>query len=260
MLMRQARLHPSARAVALGITLLGLVAGASAQDTFSSISSVYFEMKYQGGVQETDVRNVLDYVQSERATIIHQVGFDSTKKIEVRLYNSVGRFLTGAGVKQPWRGAYYFKNVLHVQPVQALEQRGILESAISYELAMGYLEAARHKGCPQWLQDAYAVYFSGEMKRLSQPVGVRLSAFSDLNQDIQQYPNPPQRDDVHFVLGQTMKFFIDKYGETKVYRLFREFDGMSSVETVFKRVFGEEYHAIERVWAGSVKSSQKVPH
>jgi len=258
--MRQSTLHPSARAVALGITLLSLAAGASAQDTFSTISSVYFDMKYQGGVQEEDVRSLLGYLQGERATIIQQVGFDSTKKIEVRIYNSVGRFLAGAGVKQPWRGAYYFKDVLHVQPVQALEQRGILESAISYELAMAYLEAARHKGCPQWLQDAYAVHFSDEMKRLSQPVGVRLSSFSDLNQDIQQYPNPPQRDDVHYVLGQTMKFFIGKYGELRTYGLFREFDGMTSVETVFKRVFGEEYHGIERAWAGSVKSSKKVPH
>lgn len=258
--MRQATLHRSARAVVLGIMLLSQLEGVRAQDTFSSISSVYFAMKYQGGVQEEDVRSVLDYLQGERATIIREVGLDSAKKIEVRIYNSVGRFLAGAGVKQPWRGAYYLKDVLHVQPVQALEQRGILEPAISYELAMAYLDAARRKGCPQWLQEAYAVYFSGEMKTLSKPLGVNLSSFSDLNQDIQQYPNPPQRADVHFVLGQTMKFFIDKYGEPKAYGLFRAFDGMSSVETVFKRVFGEEYHIIERAWAGSVNSSQKVPH
>ena len=89
---------------------------------------------------------------------------------------------------------------------------------------------------------------------MTPPLGARLTAFSDLNQDIQEYSAPPQREDVHYILSSTMTYFVQKYGEKRAFRLFREFDGQTSVERVFKKVFEDEYLTIEKGWAKYIAS------
>jgi hypothetical protein len=89
---------------------------------------------------------------------------------------------------------------------------------------------------------------------MTPPIGVHLSAFSDLNQDIQEYPNPPQRDDVHYILASTMTFLVQKYGERRAFRVFREFDGVSSVDKVFKKVFGDDLAVVEKAWEKYIAS------
>ena len=225
---------------------------AEAQDAFATINTVYFEFKYQSSVAEPDVRKLVDFLEKERKAIIGKLGIDFSKKTEVRVYGSVGRFLADAGLKLPWRGAYYSRGTLHVQPLQALIQRKIFESTLSYELSNAILESARDKGCPLWLRESFAVYQSGELTNLTPPIGAKLASFSDLNQDIQIYQNPPQRSDIHYMLGQTMIFLVQRYGDRKAFGVFKEFDGNSSVESVFKKYFGEDFTTIEKAWAKSM--------
>jgi hypothetical protein len=237
----------------LGAMLLSVGIGkALAQDSFASINTVYFEIKYQSSVAEADVRKLADYLQEERKAITRKLGFDFNRKIEVRVYGSVGKFLAETGLKLPWRGAYYQRGMLHVQPLQALTQRKIFEPTLSFELSAAILEGAREKGCPQWLREAFAVYQSGELKNLTPPIGAKLASFADLNQDIQVYPNPPQRGDVHYMLGQTMIFLVQRFGDQRAFGVFKQFDGNSSIETIFKKHFGEDYLTIEKAWAKSM--------
>ena len=51
-----------------------------------------------------------------------------------------------------------------------------------------------------------------------------------------------------------MKFFIDTYGQEKAYQLFRDFDGKTPVDGVFKRVLGETYAAVETAWAAHIRA------
>lgn len=242
---------------ACAAVLLGLLvfpAEAPAQGPYATITSAGFDIKYQNGVREDQVRALLEFMVNDRKTITSQLGFGDDRRIEVRVYESVGKFLAEAGLKQPWRGAYYTRGVLHTQPIDALVQRGILEPTISYELAMAILDAAAEKGAPRWLRESYAVYHSGEMATLTPAVGVKVASFSDLEQDIQAYPNPPQRGDVHYLLGLTMEFFIERFGQEKALAVYREFNGMRSIQTVFKTVLQEEYPSVEKAWAGHIQS------
>jgi hypothetical protein len=235
-------------------TLVILPAGMSAQEAFGTISTTNFDVHYANAVPEAEARKVSDYLQGQYDSIIAQLGLEPSKKVDVRIYDSVGRFLAEAGVKKPWRGARFVRGVLHVQPVQALTQRKIFEGTLSYECAGVVLEPVGEKGCPLWLREAYAVYHAGTFRSMTPPLGAKLSSFSDLNQDIHHYPDPPQRDDVQYMLGQTMEFLVKKYGEKKAMSVFRDFDGMKTVETVFRGVFGEEFPAIEKSWAKHLAS------
>lgn len=248
--------HLKVAAGLVGTLFVSLVlrGAALAQETYSTVSTVHIDVKYQRGITEEDAQKVADFMQKEYQFISEQLGLDLKKKLEIRVYDTVGKYLTKTNQRKPWRGAIYWRGVLHVQPVEALETRKIFEQALLYELALAVLDQTSGKGCPRWLQESYAVYHSGEMTNLTMPIGTKLSAFSDLDQDIQQYPNPPQRDDVHYILGSTMKFFVEQYGENKAFGVFRVFNGMTPLETVFKKQFKQEFRTIERTWTNFIDS------
>lgn len=227
---------------------------APAQEAFSTISTVHIDLQYQRGVTEEDAKKTADFLQNEYKFISDQVGLDLKKSLEVRVYDTIGKYLSKTNQRKPWRGVIYWRGVLHVQPVDALVTRKIFEQSLSYELSLAILEQTLGRGCPHWLQESYAVYHSGEMANFTPPIGTKLAAFSDLDQDIQQYPNPPQRDDVHYILGATMKFFVEQYGETKAFSVFKVFNGMTSLEDVFKKHFKQEFRTIERTWSNFISS------
>lgn len=230
-----------------------------AQELFSTISTVHIDVQYQRGVTEEDAQKTADFLQNEYKFISDEVGLDLKKKLEVRIYDTIGKYLSKTNQRKPWRGAIYWRGVVHMQPVGALETRKIFEQALSYELALAILGQTSGKGCPHWLQESYAVYHSGEMANYTPPIGTKLAAFSDLDQDIQQYPNPPQRNDVHYILGATMKFFVDQYGEAKAFGVFKVFNGMTSLEDVFKKHFKQEFRTIERTWTNFIFSQTESP-
>jgi len=228
------------------------------QDVFSTVSTVHIDVSYQRGITEDAAKKVADFLQNEYQFVSNQLGLDLKKKLDVRIYDTVGKYLSKTNQVRSWRGAIYWRGVLHMQPVEALETRNIFEQALSYELSLAVLDQTSGKGCPRWLQESYAVYHSGEIANLTPPIGTKLSAFSDLDQDIQQYPTPPQRDDVHYILGATMKFFVEQYGEAKAFSVFKVFNGMMPLETVFKKQFKQEFMTIERTWANFVESQSEA--
>lgn len=235
----------------LGLFLL-LCSMSVAQEA-GHIATKHFQIYYSRAVAEADVRRMVDFLQRRAGDIQRELGIPMERAVEVRVYESVGRFLSESRLPKAWRGAFFNRGVLHVQPLQALIHRGIFDRALSFELVQAYLEPVVDKGCPRWLREAYAVTFCGELEGLTPPIGAKLSSFSDLNQDIQVYPNPPQRDDVHFVLGHTMAFLERRFGKAKLMSVFREFDGTRGVETVFKKVFEEDYGLIEKAWGKAIR-------
>lgn len=248
-----------ASSVAAAVCLV-LAAGftASAQETFGKISTVHMDVYYQKGVSQEDAQKTADFLQNEYKVISEQLGLDLKQKLEVRIYDSIGKYLSKTNQRRPWRGAIFWRGVLHMQPVDALVARKLFEQSLLYELALAVLDQTSRKGCPRWLQEAYAVYHCGEMANLTPPIGMKLAAFSDLDQDIQQYSNPPQRDDVHYILGTTMKFFVEQYGEAKTFGVFKAFNGMTSVEAIFKKQFNQEFGTIERTWANFIDSQTEA--
>jgi hypothetical protein len=226
----------------------------SAQGTLPSLSTAHFEVKYAGGIPEEDVRKVVDYLEGDYTFLSERLGLTLRKKLEVRIFESVGKYMMEANVKRPWRGAIYQRGVIFIQPVRELVRQRMFERSLSYEVAMAFLEQPGEKGCPRWLRESFAVYHAGETEELSPPIGEKVTAFSDLEQEIQQSPNPPQRDDVHFLLGQTMVFFVKQYGEAKAHSMFKAFDGNTGIDNVFRKTLGVDYATIEKAWAAHIVS------
>ena len=93
------------------------------------------------------------------------------------------------------------------------------------------------------------MYHSGIMADLSPPAGAHATAFVDLDQDLQQFSSTPKRGDVLYVLGRTMQYFVETFGEEKMLQIFRQFNGARSVRSVFKSTFGQDFKTIEQAWS-----------
>jgi hypothetical protein len=223
-----------------------------AQDGFRSLKTVHLDVNYEAGVSEGDARNIADYLQGDYEFLRKKLGIELKKRLEVRIFESPNRFFSESKQRGKWRIATFQHGVLFVQNVRESPEQHKLQQSLSYELALAVLSDAAAGGCPNWLREAFAVYYSGEMTELAAPVGLTLSYFTDLDQNIQQHSDPPRRNDVHYVLGTTMRFFVDTFGDQKAFGVFKAFNGMKSVEDVFASVFGQEFGKIERSWADHI--------
>lgn len=244
-------------AVLASVAALVLATEAAAQPAFSTISTVHIEVHYQRGVPDSHAQRVADYLQADYSYLSDKLGIDLRKRVAVRIYDAVGKYLSETQQVKDWRGAIYWRGQIHMQPVGVLLSKGTLEKDLSYEFALAMLSETANKGCPRWLRESFAVYHSGIMVDLTPPIGSRLASFSDLDQDLQTHQSPPQRDGVLYILGLTMRFFLEKYGEQKTFSVFRAFDGMMSLEEVFKKTFNQELNSVERTWANFVNAQTK---
>jgi hypothetical protein len=206
-------------------------------------------IKYEKGVTESEARQALDIVSRELKSVSNQTGIKYSGKLEVRIYGSAGKFLESTGTRQAWRGSRYVRAVLHVQPVAELIRRNELDRWLGRGVVEAVLTKAGVNGCPIWLREAYAAFHTDETRGMRPPQGMKLTSFSDLTQALQDNPEPPRREDVQFVLAGTLEFLVDTYGEKKAMKLFKAFDGSSTVEVVFKNTLGKEYSAVEQEWA-----------
>jgi hypothetical protein len=245
------------RSVALVYLTLILQISLEAQENPRRIQTVHVNLSYAEGLSGEDARHVADYLQSDYEYLSQKLGMIVAPPIEVVLYDSRPVFLAATRQPRISKGVVFSRNVLHVELGTLLGKEDLLEQSLSFELAMLMLDSAGARGCPRWLRESFGVYHSGEMTVLSAPQGPTPKYFSDLDQDIQQYPNPPQRDDLHYRLGMTMRFFMERFGEEKVYSLFRTFSGKESSEEVFKNTLGEDFEDIERAWAGFLASDAR---
>lgn len=239
--------HSFRAALLLGLCI-AMAPTLSAQG-FLSLTTVHFNVKYQGGVGDEQAKKAVEYLEDEYSYLNRKLGVGFDHPLEVRMYESVGRFRAESGAGASSDGAIVNKRVFHIEPLQTLAETKSFEKTISYHLALAMLDEAGRRGCPVWLRQAFAVYHCGEMPDLDPPVGVRVTHFADLDQDIQQYTTPPQRDDVHYVLGLTMKFFVDRCGEPQAFGIFRAFTGASTADEVIAKAFGRAYDAIEKEWS-----------
>jgi|WetSurMetagenome_2_1015567.scaffolds.fasta_scaffold43480_3 hypothetical protein len=257
-MMRSFMFHVMVRMVCLPLVAVMVPLPLHAQPGFTTISTVRLDVKYQRGVGEAGARKVADYLQSDYEYLSTTLGLDLGSRLEVRIYDAQGKYLEATGQKKPWRFACFHGGMIHVQPVSVLEKEGAFEKSLSYELALALLDGTIRKGCPLWLREAYAVYHSGIMSDLTVPVGARVNSFGDLDEDLQQYKLPPRRLDVLYLLAQTMKYFIDQYGEARAIGVFKAFTGTRSTEKVMAAHFGVELPVIEKGWSEYI-ASHSVP-
>lgn len=242
--------------------LIGLTAGAlllgtapsSAQPGFATRASVHFDVRYQRGVGEEAAEKIGDYLEADNTYLSATLGIELDRRVEVRVYDAPGKYLGGAGEKMSHRAAAAVRGVLHVQPPGRLPAGASLEKALSAELALIVLEPAERRGCPRWLREAFAAYHSGVVADLDAPIAMRVTAFADLEQEIQRPESPQRQESLQYLLGHTMRFLLERYGEERALGLFRAFNGEDGPDAIFRVRLGAGMQDVESEWVEYIVS------
>jgi hypothetical protein len=213
----------------------------------------HFIIKYENGVAQGDVQTVADILEMSYATLTSRRQMPLRQnRIDVSIHASTPHYVQSAKVKW-FMGGIYRDNTIHLQPPAVLQKRGILETTLTHELVHALLDDASHHGLPLWLNESAAVYFSGEMNRLKIPASLGVSRFHDLEKRIRTARSKSELDKTYYLLGLTMKFFIEEYGESKVQAVLSSFQQPQVIENVFNYTLGEDYQTVERKWLQHVR-------
>jgi len=165
----------------------------------------------------------------------------------------VTRFESEAGTEWLWRPVILRPKELLLRVARTPRDWHILKQYAKFQMAMAFLEPAIARGCPQWYAEAFAVYFADLPEDRKPPLKGTMTAFEDLSQDLQRFPQPPGRVDVECVLSLTMEFFITTFGRTKSLEILSAFDGVSHPDAVFKKILGAPMSQIEEQWAAFLR-------
>jgi hypothetical protein len=241
------------------IAVLALPLPATPQDLTRVLEGDQFVLRYPQNLAEAEAQKVFGIVQKQYFRLNEALKVSPEATFEVRVYTTVGAYLQESGSKAAWRGAYYNRGVIHVQVTGDAAQQRELESWLTHEVARLFLEPSVQHGCPLWLRESYAVYVSGQASRLTPPAGVRITSFSDLMQEMQAKTEPPRRDDVVYLLDFTCRHLIRSYGQPKVLRMFKMFDGTKTVDQVFALALAKDYAAVESGWAAALAKASPQP-
>jgi len=233
--------------IAVFMIVVGTCALCHGQESFSDLTTPHFRIRFQEGVLGTKARFVGDYLEQDFGYLRKALGLEPGRIIEFRLYGTQAAFRTGTRNRQAHE-VEFERGIVHVAPVGLLERNGVLAQILSYGLSRAMLEQSTHNGAPGWLAGSFAVYHSGMMADLPVPAGRRVSEFSDLTQELQEASGSSEMDRVNYLLGMTMKFFVDTFGEEQAFGLFAAFDGRTGIGTVFEERLQRPYEEVQRLW------------
>ena len=232
------------------------LAGSLAGQTkgLASRTSTNYRLWYDKNVSAEDIKKLTKQLELAYAQYSGRLGVSFHKKVDVYGFSSPGRFRSESrsGVYDDGDirdGKLYF-NVGDVLKCDTALRDPV--SRVVSEAILGEI-----KWCPKWLAEVYGIYAGKDIQRFGPPAASNSSSFSDLTEDYARAENPKDLVEVRAKLAATARFFIDRYGEGKVEKMFLQFKRPLTVDEAFEAAFGEKMPVIEKAWAAALKSPPK---
>lgn len=123
------------------------------------LSSEHFELVFPAS-QQPWAGETLAGLERERAWL-QGFGRKLPPKVRVETWESTEEFIRATG--QPgWMAAATDGRSIALQPLKKLHDRGILRSTLRHELAHFAVHQSRAPGVPQWFEEGFVLYLTGE--------------------------------------------------------------------------------------------------
>jgi hypothetical protein len=106
-------------------------------------------------------------------------------RVAIRFNESTGDFTSRTG--QPWWAAAATRgDLIELQPVGVLKQRGVLFTTLRHELAHIMIDSVSNKRAPRWLAEGFALYLAAEGRAISRYAMRGRLAEDELEQRLQR--------------------------------------------------------------------------
>ncbi|RCK73996.1 MAG: hypothetical protein IGBAC_2143 [Ignavibacteriae bacterium] len=219
---------------------------------YESLKYKNFKISYEKELNPEDVKFIaikIDSLLNEWKLILK---IKRVRNIEFRMYKSDKSYKNKTNVKFN-QDVYHNQNIIHLSPKifdrKSLSSDKILVNAVILAL----LSESGKRGCPKWLIDSYAIYFSG-LKESEQQATLNISG--NLKDFKQEYSQLKKETQYNAFLSKSFHFidFVNKrYGNDKLNFLFKAFNGKRSEEEAFEFALGEKFEEIEKAWNNFIK-------
>jgi len=145
--------------------------------------------------------------------------------------------------------------IIYLVAPKTVEQKTNFHSKVSKRIiACAILE--QFPGIPKWLAESYSLYAGGYLDDFGEPARFNISSFYDLNEDYNHATSKKDVKELYAKLAATAKFLINRYGDLKVERMLRSFDGRKAFDEVFETSFNEKISDIERAWVKALQNQE----
>jgi SpoIID/LytB domain protein len=144
-----------------------------------SLRSEHFRLSYPARVARREAEGLLRTFESSYADVARRLARASVGAsppgAEVTVYETTGDFV-GATGQPAWVAAVTEGRRIHLQPLDVLRRRGLLQTTPRHEFVHAALEALGRGAAPRWLVEGLAAYVAGEGAQLSRAAaGERIS-------------------------------------------------------------------------------------
>lgn len=214
------------------------------------LSESNITIKFDVTRPESEATAVMQIAQAARKELTEKYNL-SMAVIDFTLFSTTYTFCQQT--RSPWwLSSVYQNGVIYLQPVRVLHERGILTDVIRHEIAHRLLDLATAGNCPRWLNEALAIYHSGEIAHLK-PQHRRnpILTFAEFDEALRQVRGLGELEALYFQLYRVGRFFEDNYGADKISALLQQLREKKSWEESCPPALGSSAAQVQRQWQDS---------
>jgi hypothetical protein len=150
-----------------------------------------------------------------------------------------------------WQGSIYQNRIIHLQPVRVLRERGVLETTLRHELAHQLVDERARENCPAWLNEALAIYNSGEiawLKPNTQIANGELLTWQELDRRLHNINGKEATERLYFQLYHLGRFLESLFQPRQMAALIHRLGGSTPLEQACREVLGMSAEGLEQRW------------
>jgi hypothetical protein len=216
--------------------------------------TAHFQIQYEKAIIANEIKEIGMMLEDKYSHFKNVFNISSVNRINVIVLNAVSRFKTESQSSIFDDGDFRSGKIYIVSPSGQNGQEK-LRDAVTRVVAVACLEQI--SGCPQWLRDAYSLYVGNDLMKFGDPARFNIATFTDLGEDYNRASSIKDTKELYAKLALTIHFLVNRYGESKVELMLKNFKNGGSMEEVFSLTFNEKMADVEKIWVKVLQNSVK---
>jgi hypothetical protein len=200
--------------------------------------------------EEPAAREILMIAAHSREKLTEKYRLPIKAPVEIRLSATTYEFCQVTG-RPWWQASIYQGRVIYLQPVRVLRERGILETTLRHELMHQLVDENGKGNSPAWLNEALAIYNSGEvafLKPLQKKAALDELKWNRLEKRLGETTNKAEAERLYFQFYHLGQFLETIFTSGSISLLLTQLGERAPFDQACRTVFEMSAEAIEQNW------------
>jgi stage II sporulation protein D len=187
-----------------------------------TLAGEHFRVSYPARADRRAAESVLRTLEDARADIARRLDAASLPQpslpsLEINVNETTAAFVAATG-QPPWAAAATRGQRVELQPVAALERRGVLAQTLRHEYAHAVIDALSRGRAPLWLAEGLAAHFAGEGAMLSRRAPAKRMSVEEIERGLAGRAAPEEMRALYAAAYAEVRLLIHAGGEARLWR------------------------------------------